>query len=193
MNGPYKGKFKVTQIYKGPDHKGMDLVGLDSKDLYATEDMVIEAARRDVDPNDPNNKKYGMGNYVRGKGKKSGLYYYFAHLSRIIVKAGQEVKRGAKVGREGSTGHSTGSHCHYEVRSRPDNTTYLDVSQISGIPNELGTYEQEDAMGEKELTAAEAKTIVKEKAGLDDKTIDYLANDYKYGSALIIKLAKAMA
>lgn len=42
------------------------------------------------------------------------------------------------------------------------------------------------------LTVKEAKQIVKEKVGLEDKTIDYLANDYKYGSDLILKLAKAL-
>jgi hypothetical protein len=43
-----------------------------------------------------------------------------------------------------------------------------------------------------EITVEQAKLIVKEKAGLDDRTIDYIANYYKYGSELIVKLAKAM-
>ena len=44
----------------------------------------------------------------------------------------------------------------------------------------------------KTMTVDEAKKIVKEKAELEDSTIDYLANDYKYGESLILKLAKAM-
>lgn len=45
---------------------------------------------------------------------------------------------------------------------------------------------------EQNLTVEQAKKIVKDKADLEDKTIDYLANDYRYGEVLIIKLAKAM-
>ncbi len=40
----------------------------------------------------------------------------YGHCSRLNVKVGQEVKRGDVVGYIGSSGRSTGSHCHYEVR-----------------------------------------------------------------------------
>ena len=40
----------------------------------------------------------------------------YAHMSSISVSKGQVVKQGQQVGREGSTGYSTGPHCHFEVR-----------------------------------------------------------------------------
>lgn len=40
----------------------------------------------------------------------------YGHLSRITVKVGQQITAGQKIGEVGSTGHSTGSHLHYEVR-----------------------------------------------------------------------------
>jgi len=41
---------------------------------------------------------------------------YYAHLSHISVREGQEVRRGDIVGMVGSTGRVTAPHLHYEVR-----------------------------------------------------------------------------
>ena len=45
-----------------------------------------------------------------------GFSTYYAHQSRIKVKAGQAVEAGTLVGYVGSSGVSTGPHLHYEVR-----------------------------------------------------------------------------
>ena len=46
----------------------------------------------------------------------NGVTTRYAHLSRILVKAGTVLAKGAIVGRTGSTGRSTGPHLHYEIR-----------------------------------------------------------------------------
>lgn len=133
---PYKGQFKVSQIYKGTNHQGIDLVGISSKDLYATTNGTVEIASN-ADPN-------GFGIYVRIKSSDNGYIYYYGHMSSVCVKVGQKVKVGDKIGVEGSTGHSTGSHCHYEVRTRPGvKSSFTDINKLSGIPNALGNYNSE--------------------------------------------------
>jgi murein DD-endopeptidase MepM/ murein hydrolase activator NlpD len=47
---------------------------------------------------------------------RSGYKTLYGHLSRILVKQGQKVKRGDRIGLVGSTGRSTAPHLHYEVR-----------------------------------------------------------------------------
>ena len=46
----------------------------------------------------------------------NGLATRYAHMSEALVEEGQEVSKGAVLGRLGSTGRSTGPHLHYEVR-----------------------------------------------------------------------------
>lgn len=46
----------------------------------------------------------------------NGMTTRYGHLSKVLVKEGQEVKRGEIVGDSGNTGRSTGPHLHYEVR-----------------------------------------------------------------------------
>ena len=45
-----------------------------------------------------------------------GTVTVYGHMSQLLVSAGQRVTAGDHIGREGSTGHSTGPHLHFEVR-----------------------------------------------------------------------------
>jgi murein DD-endopeptidase MepM/ murein hydrolase activator NlpD len=56
-----------------------------------------------------------------GTSRIAGGWGIYAHLSKSFVKAGQEVKKGDKIGLSGNTGNSSGPHLHYEIR---DNERY---------------------------------------------------------------------
>lgn len=136
MKSPYKNKFKVSQIFKGKTHDGLDLVGIDDKNIYSTVTGKVERAGWE----NPDDKKQGFGLYVRIKKEDSIDRYYFGHLSKIYVTVGQTVNEGELIGVEGSTGYSTGSHCHYCVRGNASKAIIKNINNISGIPNALGTY-----------------------------------------------------
>ncbi|MCO7725838.1 murein DD-endopeptidase MepM/ murein hydrolase activator NlpD [Ochrobactrum sp. J50] len=57
----------------------------------------------------------GYGNMVEID-HGNGFSTRFAHLSRVLVRDGQQIAAGVAVGEAGSSGRSTGSHLHYEVR-----------------------------------------------------------------------------
>lgn len=137
MNSPYMGKFMVTQAYKGSVHDGLDLTGIDSKEIHSTVTGTVTFAGWE----NPDNPLQGFGKYVQIRQSGSEDYYYFGHLSEIFVKVGQAVNVTDIIGIEGSTGHSTGSHCHYCVRRNGIKGSHRDISAISGIPNAEGVYD----------------------------------------------------
>lgn len=87
-------------------HAGIDLSGPVGTPIYATADGVISEAGY-------NNG--GYGNLIKIDHGR-GIETRYGHLSNVGVRAGQRVTRGQLIGRMGSTGRSTGSHLHYEVR-----------------------------------------------------------------------------
>lgn len=131
MNSPYYKRFKVSQAYKGSEHDGLDLVGIDSKEIHSTINGVVKYAGWENEYN----HGQGFGQYVMIKEDGTDRYFYFGHLSDIHVSYGEHVKITQVIGIEGSTGYSTGSHCHYCCRRNGVKGNHLNINEISGIPN----------------------------------------------------------
>jgi murein DD-endopeptidase MepM/ murein hydrolase activator NlpD len=57
----------------------------------------------------------------------------YMHMVRIKVRGGEQVKRGEVIGWVGSTGASTGPHCHYEVHinGRPVDPVYFFFNDLN--------------------------------------------------------------
>ena len=162
MNSPYEGKFKITQKFKGAAHDGLDLVGIDSKCIHATAPGKIVFAGWE----NPNDHAQGFGQYVVIKAADGKMYHY-GHLSEIRCNVGDTVKITDVIGIEGSTGCSTGSHCHYCVRTSMSPGTFLDVNAISGIPNTEGAI-LDDGYRPGQHTQQTTKSSIKVTIELDD-------------------------
>ena len=155
MNSPYMGKFRITQTFKGAAHDGLDLVGIDSKEIHATSNGKVVFAGWE----NAKNEKQGFGKYVVIL--TDGKYYHFGHLSEIKCKVGDSVKITDVIGIEGSTGNSTGPHCHYCVRTSMKPGTFLDINTISGIPNvQDGVYDDGYRPGQQKQEKKSMKVTV---------------------------------
>lgn len=86
-------------------HAGVDLAASTGTPVHATADGIVSRAER----------ARGYGNLVQ-LDHGARIQTRYGHLSRILVTAGQRVHRGDVIALVGSTGRSTGSHLHYEVR-----------------------------------------------------------------------------
>ncbi|MDO7833904.1 M23 family metallopeptidase [Sphingobium sp. HBC34] len=86
-------------------HKGIDIPGPVGTPIHATADGIISRA----------GWASGYGNLVQIS-HGSGMETRYGHMSKLLVAENSYVKRGQIIGLMGSTGRSTGSHLHYEVR-----------------------------------------------------------------------------
>ena len=103
--------YRIDPVYKTTKfHAGLDFAAPQGTPIYATANGTVEVA---------GNTGNGYGNHVViNHGYGYGTLY--GHMFRVKVKPGQKVKRGEVIGYVGSTGKSTGPHCHYEVHRNGD-------------------------------------------------------------------------
>lgn len=98
--------YRIDPIYKTTKmHAGIDFTAPQGTPIYATADGTVRVA---------GNTANGYGNHVvinHGYGYET----LYGHMVRVKARSGQAVKRGEIIGWVGSTGKSTGPHCHYEV------------------------------------------------------------------------------
>ena len=96
---------RIDPVYGTPKmHKGLDFTAPQGTPIYATGDGIVTTAGAGT----------GTGNHViinHGYGYETE----YMHMARIKATVGKQVKRGEVIGWVGSTGKSTGPHCHYEV------------------------------------------------------------------------------
>lgn len=89
----------------GRNHKGVDIASTYGSDIYAVTDGTVSVSGY--------HSEYGYYIVVdHNDGVTKSLY---AHCSRLLVKKGQEVKKGENIAKIGSTGKSSGNHLHFSL------------------------------------------------------------------------------
>lgn len=102
---------RIDPVYKTVKfHYGLDFAAPQGTPIYATADGTVTTA---------GSTGNGYGNHViinHGYGYET----LYGHMVRVKARNGQVIKRGEVIGWVGSTGKSTGPHCHYEVHKYGD-------------------------------------------------------------------------
>jgi murein DD-endopeptidase MepM/ murein hydrolase activator NlpD len=98
--------YRIDPVYKDRRlHAGLDFTAPSGTPIYATADGTVGDAG------------FHTGGYGNRVVINHGFGYQtlYGHMSKIKARVGEKVKRGEVIGYVGSTGKSTGPHCHYEV------------------------------------------------------------------------------
>ncbi|GAK31061.1 putative peptidase [Weissella oryzae SG25] len=122
---PVKGKYRITGGYPnyngetGAAHYGVDFQTIkhtedgEESDVYSVSDGTVVVKTPSV----------VGGNYVVIK-NTDGTYAYYGHapsLDSIVVKVGDQVKKGQHISHEGQTGEATGIHVHFGLNIKDQN------------------------------------------------------------------------
>ena len=115
---------RIDPVYKTIKfHAGLDFTAPQGTPIYASANGVVRIAAH---------LGTGYGNHVvinHGYGYET----LYGHMYKVKAKPGQRVKRGEIIGYVGSTGKSTGPHCHYEVHKngRPLDPVYFFYNDLT--------------------------------------------------------------
>ena len=89
------------------NHRALDFAGETGDNIYASDGGVVVYA---------GSNSYGYGNMVMID-HGTGFQSLYAHMSQIFVSCGESVSQGQVIGAVGSTGHASGPHLHFEIRT----------------------------------------------------------------------------
>lgn len=102
---------KISRWVGGPDnHRGADIVADVGTTILAADNGIVDIA---MDARGTALWSYGL--FVRVD-HGNGYATLYAHCSELLVSQGDYVVKGQPIARVGSTGRSTGAHCHFEIQ-----------------------------------------------------------------------------
>lgn|GEM_PF-5971833 len=126
---------------KGRPHLGLDLANKKGTAIFSSHDGVVIYAGRGF---------RGYGRMIMVEANNGEYATLYAHLSKIRVRQGYQVKQGDWIGDMGSTGRSTGPHLHFEIRTLAgpvDPLLYLPPVRAERLGHQWGVGRQMIAWG----------------------------------------------
>ena len=126
---PVNGGWISDVFISNRNHMGLDIAADSGTNIYAADDGYIVTAGWNAG---------GYGNVVMID-HLNGYQTVYGHMSYVVATEGQYVTRGQLIGLVGSTGDSTGPHCHFEVRYlgvHDDPAKYLNTSGVIYSPEQ---------------------------------------------------------
>lgn len=115
--------YASTSNGKRDPHHGVEYQNPFGTSVFAAADGEVVFADTDKKTKfSPWNNFYGNVIVIR---HANDMYTLYAHLSEILVQAGNKVHAGDEIGKVGQTGGATGSHLHFEVRTGSAYTEYF--------------------------------------------------------------------
>lgn len=120
MGWPVNGGWISDSFISDRNHKGLDIAAPEGTEIYAAEEGYVVSAGWNSG---------GYGNVVMIE-HPDGYATVYAHMIMVYAYEGQYVTKGQLIGFVGTTGNSTGNHCHFEVRYQGiclDPTAYLNT------------------------------------------------------------------
>lgn len=158
MTNPVPGK-KITTPYGKPGklwktgyHVGADYAAPTGTPIVAVRDGKVLEAKNGTSWG----AAYGISAVIS---HGNGIRAIYAHMSKVLVKAGDVVIEGQKIGEVGSTGNSTGPHLHLETRVSPWRYNNKDVDPDALLNGTSPKNAKESSLAKPAATAT-AKTPV---------------------------------
>ena len=131
-------RYGSTQNGTREPHHGVEFLNKFGTPVHAAGDGTVEFAGPDKEAlYSPWRDFYGNMIVIRHADE---MYTLYAHLSKVDVQAGDDVKAGDLIGEVGQSGVATGSHLHFEVRKGGDGTDYFSTQnpELWLVPNTDG-------------------------------------------------------
>ncbi len=105
VSGTISSRYGVSSSIRSSNHTGLDIATASGTPIKVVAAGTVTHA----------SYKGSYGNLVKVD-HGNGIESWYAHTSKMYVSAGQKVKAGEVIAAVGSTGNSTGSHLHLEIR-----------------------------------------------------------------------------
>jgi murein DD-endopeptidase MepM/ murein hydrolase activator NlpD len=115
---PFGVRRLINDIPKSP-HTGVDVRGNKGDKIIAPNDAVVALI---------DNQFFSGKSLILNHGQ--GIYTMFFHLSKVLVKRGQAIKKGQAIALVGETGRATGPHLHWGVRIQGSRVDPLELVHL---------------------------------------------------------------